>query len=73
LLFAIITVDPLVFYFEQFSTISTTAVQFALVLLLLYYRSRFVKRLSFTPAYLKDFVQQLGFAPFGEDPLQKQD
>ncbi len=41
LLLSLTTVDLLVFYFDQFSTILTAGVQFGLLLLLGYYRERF--------------------------------
>ena len=42
LLLSLTTVDLLVFYFDQFSTVITASVQFSVLLLLTYYRQRYL-------------------------------
>jgi len=44
LLLSLTTVNLLLFYFEQFSTIMTTLIQFALLLEIIYYQRRLIKR-----------------------------
>lgn len=68
LLLAITAVDPLLFYFEQFSTINLTIVQFVILLLLLYYRSRYVKNLSLTPPVMEEISKKIGMTSIGEEP-----
>jgi hypothetical protein len=46
LLASLTTVNLLLFYFEQFSTIMTTLIQFTLLMEVVYFRSRLLKRQS---------------------------
>jgi hypothetical protein len=49
LLLSITTVNLLIFFFDQFSTIITAGVQFSLLIVLLYYRRRFLEQETMDP------------------------
>jgi hypothetical protein len=44
LLVSLTAVDPLLYYFEQFSTVTTTSIQYLLLLEVLYYQRRLASR-----------------------------
>jgi len=49
LLFSLTVVNVLVFYFDQFSTIATSSLQFGVLLLALRYRQRFLSHIDTPP------------------------
>jgi hypothetical protein len=59
LLAALLTLDILVFYFEQFSAILGVAYQFLLLLGLLAYRRRFPVSLDRAPRYARAFISRI--------------
>jgi len=65
LLYDLVTVDVTVFYFEQFSTLIMVAVQFLMILGLLYYRRRFLLGAAPTPVFIRPLIDgiDLGLPP----------
>lgn len=61
----LVTVDVTVFYFEQFSTLIMVAVQFLMILGLLYYRRRFLLGAVPTPVFIRPLINgiDLGLPP----------